>query len=32
VTSPGLARGLGLGDATLLVMGGIVGLGIFIKP
>ncbi len=32
MTSPGLARRLGLGDATLLVMGGIVGSGIFINP
>jgi basic amino acid/polyamine antiporter, APA family len=31
-SSPGLARRLGLGDATLLVMGGIVGSGIFINP
>ena len=30
--SPGLARRLGLADATLLVMGGIVGSGIFINP
>jgi APA family basic amino acid/polyamine antiporter len=29
---PGLARRLGLVDATLLVMGGIVGSGIFINP
>jgi len=32
VTSPGLARRLGLSDATLLVMGGIVGSGIFVNP
>ncbi len=33
VTSePGLARQLGLFDATMLVMGGIVGSGIFINP
>jgi APA family basic amino acid/polyamine antiporter len=31
-SSPGFARRLGLGDATLLVMGGIVGSGIFINP
>lgn len=30
--SPGLARRLGLVDATLLVMGGIVGSGIFMNP
>jgi APA family basic amino acid/polyamine antiporter len=30
--SPGLARRLGLADATLLVMGGIVGSGIVINP
>jgi basic amino acid/polyamine antiporter, APA family len=29
---PGLARQLGLFDATMLVMGGIVGAGIFINP
>ena len=29
---PGLSRGLGLFDATMLVMGGIVGSGIFINP
>jgi APA family basic amino acid/polyamine antiporter len=29
---PGLARQLGLFDATMLVMGGIVGSGIFINP
>src|SRR5262245_28431731 len=29
---PGLARRIGLVDATLLVMGGIVGSGIFINP
>jgi len=29
---PGLARKLGLFDATMLVMGGIVGAGIFINP
>jgi APA family basic amino acid/polyamine antiporter len=32
LSTPGLARRLGLGDATLLVMGGIVGSGIFINP
>ena len=32
MTSPGLARRLGLSDATLLVMGGIVGSGIFVNP
>ncbi len=31
-TSPGLARRLGLFDATMIVMGGIVGSGIFINP
>src|SRR5215470_1727807 len=30
--APGLARRLGLFDATMLVMGGIVGSGIFINP
>ena len=30
--NPGLARRLGVFDATLLVMGGIVGSGIFINP
>jgi APA family basic amino acid/polyamine antiporter len=30
--SPGLARRLGLFDATMLVMGGIVGSGIFMNP
>ncbi len=29
---PSLARQLGLFDATMLVMGGIVGAGIFINP
>ena len=29
---PSLARRLGLFDATMLVMGGIVGAGIFINP
>jgi basic amino acid/polyamine antiporter, APA family len=32
IRTPTLARRLGLGDATLLVMGGIVGSGIFINP
>ncbi len=32
VSKPGLARKLGLFDATMLVMGGIVGSGIFINP
>ena len=32
MSSPGLARRLGLSDATLLVMGGIVGSGIFVNP
>jgi basic amino acid/polyamine antiporter, APA family len=32
VSRPGLARKLGLFDATMLVMGGIVGSGIFINP
>ena len=31
-STPGLARQLGLFDATMLVMGGIVGSGIFINP
>jgi len=31
-SKPGLARKLGLFDATMLVMGGIVGSGIFINP
>jgi len=31
-SKPSLARGLGLFDATMLVMGGIVGSGIFINP
>ncbi|MGA2260403.1 MAG: amino acid permease [Acidobacteriota bacterium] len=31
-TSPGLARRLGLFDATMIVMGGIVGSGIFMNP
>ena len=31
-SKPGLARQLGLFDATMLVMGGIVGSGIFINP
>lgn len=31
-THPGLARQLGLFDATMIVMGGIVGAGIFINP
>ena len=31
-STPGLARQLGLFDATMLVMGGIVGYGIFINP
>jgi basic amino acid/polyamine antiporter, APA family len=31
-TAPGLARRLGLFDATMLVMGGIIGSGIFINP
>ena len=30
--SPGLARRLGLFDATMLVMGGIIGSGIFVTP
>src|SRR5262249_32225108 len=30
--APGLARRLGLFDATMLVMGGIIGSGIFINP
>src|SRR5262249_47446390 len=29
---PGLARRLGLFDATMIVMGGIIGSGIFINP
>jgi len=29
---PALVRGLGLFDATMLVMGGIIGSGIFINP
>jgi APA family basic amino acid/polyamine antiporter len=32
VESPGLARRLGLFDATMLVMGGIIGSGIFVTP
>jgi len=31
-SSPGLARRLGLFDATMLVMGGIIGSGIFVTP
>ena len=31
-TAPVLARQLGLFDATMIVMGGIVGAGIFINP
>src|SRR5208282_5946833 len=31
-TAPTLARRLGLFDATMIVMGGIVGSGIFINP
>ncbi len=31
-TSPGLLRQVGLFDATMIVMGGIVGAGIFINP
>src|SRR6185295_10959233 len=31
-TKPGLARRLGLFDATMIVMGGIIGSGIFINP
>src|SRR6266550_1841477 len=31
-TSPGLARRLGLFDATMIVMGGIIGSGIFMNP
>jgi len=31
-TSPGLARRLGVFDATMLVMGGIIGSGIFVTP
>ena len=32
MSAPGLARRIGLFDATMLVMGGIVGSGIFINP
>ncbi len=32
ISSPGLARRLGLFDATMLVMGGIIGSGIFVTP
>jgi len=32
VENPGLARRLGLFDATMLVMGGIIGSGIFVNP
>jgi APA family basic amino acid/polyamine antiporter len=32
VESLGLARRLGLFDATMLVMGGIIGSGIFVNP
>ena len=32
VDSPGLARRLGMFDATMLVMGGIIGSGIFVNP
>ena len=32
VESRGLARRLGLFDATMLVMGGIIGSGIFVNP
>lgn len=31
-TTPGLARRLGAFDATMIVMGGIIGSGIFINP
>ena len=32
MTQPALARRLGLFDATMLVMGGIIGSGIFLNP
>ena len=32
VAAPGLARRLGLFDATMIVMGGIIGSGIFMNP
>ena len=32
IVSPNLARRIGLFDATMVVMGGIVGSGIFVTP